>query len=118
MEQHIHNNHEVLEAIQGLADHIDVKVEEVRRELGGRIDSVEVKLGARIDSVEGQMGKFRSDMIDHVSRTAENVKDEIGRMIRVDRERFKLFNTKVLSILERNRLVRPEEAEALRELVA
>jgi len=37
--------------------------------------------------------------------------------IRTERERAKLFDGKVLLVLERNSLVAPEEAAAMRELV-
>lgn len=86
-----------------------------------------------ISGVKKDMGKLRSDLIDHVARTVNNAKGdmvahttrtvneaktEIIKVMKTDRERQKLFNTKILTMLERSKIAKPEEAEALRELVA
>lgn len=97
------NNNEVLEAVQTLAQHMDERFDAVDR---------------KFDTVDQQIGKLRSDLIDYVGRTVENAKGEIIHTIKIDRERQKLLDTKILFILERNKLARPEEIEAMKTLVA
>lgn len=112
---------DVTDAVQALATHVDKQIERVRKDLGGRIDKVDGrldKMDGRLDKVEGQIGKLRSDLIDHVERTANNAKGDIIKTIKSDREKHTLFHLKVLNIFERNNLVQPEEVDALKELVA
>lgn len=90
---------ELGEAIQALSSHVDQGAEESEKGL------------------HDQIGKFRSELIDHVSRTVNDAKGDIIQILKTDRERFKMFNSKVLTILGRNKLAEPEEAEAMRELV-
>lgn len=97
------NNTEVLEAVHELATHMDERFNEVKND---------------ITQIRSDMGKLRTDMIDHVDRTVTKAKGEIIQTIRTDRERQKLFNVKILTMLERGKIAKPEEAEALRQLVA
>lgn len=106
----VENNNEVLEAVQTLAQHMDERFDAVDR----KFDAVDRKF----DVVDQTIGKLRSDMIDYVGRTVENAKGEIIRAIKTDRERQKLLDTKILFILGRNKLARPEEIEAMQELLA
>ncbi len=101
------NNHEVLEAVQVLATHMDK-----------RFDAVD----KRFDKVEKSVGKLRSDMIDHVQRQVSNAQTAtvkiLTKEIRTEKERHKLFDLKVLNIFERTKLANPEEIATLKELVA
>lgn len=106
----IENNHEVLEAIQELATQVDKRFDVVHKEMG--------ELRGEVGELRGDMGKLRSDMIDYVGRTVESAKGEIIDTIKTDRERQKMFNVKILAMLERGKIAKPEEAAALRQLTA
>mgnify|MGYP001566690317 CR=1 FL=1 len=100
---------DVAEAVQTLATHVDKRFDAVDERFN--------KVDERVNKVDGQIGKLRSEMIDHVTRTVNNAKGDLVKEIRTERERAKLFDTRVLTILERNHLVQPEEVLVLRELV-
>ena len=132
------NNHEVLEAFEKLSGKVGDVAESVQTlatHMDKRFDGVDKRFGKveeRIDKVESVVGNMRNDLMSAIDKSVLRAQDDITKAlgkqlqeakgdivkeIKTERERAKLFDTRVLTVLERNKLVVSEEAVAMRESI-
>lgn len=107
------NDSEVLEAIQLLGTHLDKSIDDSQKKTTQQIGKLRSDL---IDHVSRQISNSQTEMTKSFDKKLESTKKEIISEIKTDKERNKLFTEKLLIILERNKLVAPEELRVLKEL--
>lgn len=69
------------------------------------------------DIVSNEIGKHRHEMKNYIDSKLSETKGDIISFIKGDQERDKTWKYKVVDILKRKKIAKPEEAEILANLI-